>query len=104
MTDPLGLINAAGGSAGVPRAPKAPGGPGGGDAPSFKDVLMQNIEHVNKLQQDAEGKIEDLTSGKRDDVAAVLMAKQKADMAFQLLQQVRNKLVDAYEEIKQMRV
>lgn len=65
---------------------------------------MQNIEQVNKLQQDAAGAIEDLTTGKRDDVATVLMAKQKADMAFQLLQQVRNKLVDAYEEIKQMRV
>ena len=48
--------------------------------------------------------IEDLVSGRRDDMDAVLIAKQKADMAFQLLLQVRNKMVDAYEEIKQMRV
>jgi len=102
MTDPLGLINCMRGPAGVPRPPLAPTAEPG--APSFKDVLMQNIEQVNKLQQDAAGAIEDLTTGKRDDVATVLMAKQKADMAFQLLQQVRNKLVDAYEEIKQMRV
>ncbi|MFG0249573.1 MAG: flagellar hook-basal body complex protein FliE [Phycisphaeraceae bacterium JB051] len=34
----------------------------------------------------------------------VMMAKQKSDLAFQMLLQVRNKMVDAYEEIKQMRV
>lgn len=103
MTDPLGLINSAR-PVGLPRAPQAPVAPGAQEGPSFKDVLMNNIEQVNKLQQDAAGAIEDLTTGKRDDVANVFIAKQKADMAFQMLQQVRNKLVDAYEEIKQMRV
>jgi flagellar hook-basal body complex protein FliE len=103
MADPLGLINAAGG-AGMPQVPKAPVGPAEGQGASFKDVLMENINQVNRLQQDAETAISDLTSGRRDDVASVLMAKQKADLAFQMLQQVRNKLVDAYEEVKQMRV
>ena len=65
---------------------------------------MANIEQVNRLQQDAEKAIEDLYSGRRDDVDGVLIAKQKADLAFQLLLQVRNKMVDAYEEIRQMRV
>ena len=102
MNDPLGLISSMRGPVGLPRAPQAP--TAGKDTPSFKDVLMQNIEQVNKLQQDAEKAIEDVASGRRDDVDGVLIAKQKADMAFQLLQQVRNKLVDAYEEIKQMRV
>ena len=86
----------------MPRLPQAPGPADSG--PSFKDVLMENIKKVNELQQDAEHAIEDLASGRRDDVAGVLIAKQKADLAFQMLQQVRNKLVDAYEEIKQMRV
>lgn len=71
---------------------------------SFKQVLMRNIEQVNRLQQDAETAIGDLATGRRDDVDGVLMAKQKADLAFQMLLQVRNKMVDAYEEIKQMRV
>ena len=65
---------------------------------------MQNIEHVNRLQQDAETAIEDLIAGRRDDADGVLIAKQKADLAFQMLMQVRNKLVAAYDEIKQMRV
>lgn len=102
MTDPLGLIqNTQGPSSPMPKAPQAPGAP---DGPSFKDVLLKNIEQVNELQQDAEMAIEDLASGKRDDYANVMIAKQKADMAFQMLMQVRNKMVDAYEEVKQTRI
>jgi flagellar hook-basal body complex protein FliE len=108
MGDPLGLVNGlghAGGAGGAHAAgPAAPEGPGGGSKTSFKKVLMENIEQVNRLQQDAEKAIEDLYSGRRDDVDGVLIAKQKADMAFQLLLQVRNKMVDAYDEIRQMRV
>lgn len=104
MTDPLGLIPDLTSSRAIlpPQGIIAAGGPTGG--PNFKQVLMQNIEQVNRLQQDAELAIEDLAAGRRDDLDGVLMAKQKADMAFQLLLQVRNKVVDAYEEIKQMKV
>ena len=79
-------------------------GTGATDGPAFKDVLLKNIEEVNKLQQDAEAAIEDLAAGRRDDIAQVNIAKQKADMAFKMLLQVRNKMMDAYEEIKQFRV
>lgn len=103
MPDPLGLIGASGGTH-LPKTPKPPAGPAEGQGPNFKDVLMSNINQVNRLQQDAEMAIEDLAAGRRDDVAGVMIAKQKADLAFQMVQQVRNKLVDAYEEIKQMRV
>ncbi len=102
MTDPLGLIGQTGAAAQpTPRAAKPTNG-----APdtSFKDVLMKNIEQVNKLQQDAESAIEDLAAGRRDDMANVLIAKQKADMAFKMLLQVRNKMMDAYTEIKEIRV
>jgi len=106
MGDPLGLIGNVSGASGVgsPVKPAAPQGPGAAPSASFKDVLMKNIDQVNQLQQDAEKAIEDLYTGRRDDVDGVLMAKQKADLAFQMLLQVRNKLVDAYEEVKQMRV
>jgi flagellar hook-basal body complex protein FliE len=102
MIDPLGLIGTTG-AAGAPR-PQAPKGPGASGGPSFKDVLMKNIEQVNRLQQDAEKAIEDLQAGRRDDVANVAQATRKADLAFQMLMQVRNKMVEAYDEIKQMRV
>jgi len=104
MSDPLGLISNAGGNQPIqqPSQVQKPGGPGGG--PSFKDVLMENIAEVNELQQDAAKAIEDFASGKRDDMTNVLMAQRKADEAFKLLMQVRNKVTAAYEEIKQMRV
>jgi len=109
MSDPLGLINNSQGPGSVnpsggPARPQRPQGPGGQSDTEFKDVLMKHIDQVNKLQQDAELAIEDLASGKRDDIDQVMMAKQKADVAFQMLLQVRNKMMDAYEEVKQIRV
>ena len=107
MADPLGLISSTGAVGVRPRAPtppSAPAGPGAEPSASFKEVLMQNIAQVNQLQQDAEMAIEDLAAGRRDDLDGVLIAKQKADLAFQLLLQVRNKMLGAYDEIKQMRV
>jgi flagellar hook-basal body complex protein FliE len=109
MADPLGLISNT-------QIPQGPGstqptqGAQGGDATQrqdgagFKDVLMEEIQQVNKLQQDAQTAIEDLQTGKRDDVDAVMMAKVHADTAFKMLLQVRNKLMDAYDEVKQIRV
>ena len=104
MSDPLGLISSATGGAARAAGAVSSRSPSAEPGPSFKDVLMKNIEQVNRLQQDAEGAIEDLINGRRDDLDRVLIAKQKADLAFQTLLQVRNKLVDAYQEIKQMQV
>ncbi len=105
MADPLGLISNSGPiQPHRPVAPQAPSGAGAPSGPTFKDVLMKNIDQVNRLQQDAEMAIEDLAAGRRDDLDAVNIAKAKADVAFQALLQVRNKLMDAYEEVKQIRV
>jgi len=105
MTDPLGLIGAqtargAGGIQPIHSTQKTltPNGE------SFKDVLLQNLQKVNALQNDATKAVEDLSTGKRDDIETVLMATQKADTAFRMLQQVRNKLMDAYSELQQIRV
>ncbi|MFM9958276.1 MAG: flagellar hook-basal body complex protein FliE [Phycisphaerales bacterium] len=117
MADPLGLINSGvGGAGGAMRGIGGAGltprvGAGGGASlpqeeggASFKDVLMQNLQRVNQMQQDAAKSVEDLVTNQRDDVETVLMATQQADAAFKMLQAVRNKMMEAYEEIKQMRV
>ena len=110
MADPLGFISnsAYGPTPGVRPAGSGQRTPAGGEvdpnAPSFRDVLMENLSQVNQLQQDATQAIEDLQSGRRDDLEQVLMATEKADTAFRMLQQVRNKLVEAYQEIQQIRV
>jgi flagellar hook-basal body complex protein FliE len=107
--DPLGLIGS-GGAGGinpiqpVPRTTPAGGQAQDPNAPSFKDVLMENLKSVNRLQQDATKAIEDLHTGKRDDLESVLLATQKADTAFRMLLATRNKVLDAWEELKQIRV
>ena len=70
----------------------------------FKNLLMESISEVNRMQDDAEKATTELVTGKTDNVAEVFTAVQKADLAFQTLLQIRNKLMDAYDEIKNMRV
>jgi flagellar hook-basal body complex protein FliE len=102
MTDPLGLIPNQGLS---PLQQKPAAGPAREiQGPQFKELMLKEIEQVNKLQEEASTAVEDLVTGRRDDMDSVLMAKQKADIAFQMLLQVRNKLMDAYDEVKQIRV
>lgn len=104
MADPVGLLGS-GGGVGPIRPVQGPQGPAqttpGGA--SFKDTLLQNLEQVNELQQDATAAIEDLQSGRRSDLEGVILATQKADTAFKMLQSVRNKVIEAYEQVQQMR-
>ncbi|HVZ92890.1 MAG TPA: flagellar hook-basal body complex protein FliE [Phycisphaerales bacterium] len=104
MVDPLGLVSSSQASQLQGLRQAQPGGAGQAGGPSFKDVLMDNLRQVNDLQNDANTAIEDLHTHKRDDIETVLMATAKADTAFKMLQQLRNKVMDAYEEIKQIRV
>jgi flagellar hook-basal body complex protein FliE len=105
MADPLGLISGSGGASPLqPRSLPGGGTPTDPNAPSFKDYLLENLQEVNKLQQDATQATEDLLAGRRDDPESVIIATQKADTAFRMLLQVRNKVMDAYDEIRQIRV
>jgi len=72
------------------------------DGLNFNDTLHQAIEQVDQLQSDAHGQIADLMQGKGQDLHNVMIAVEKADVAFQLMMQVRNKIVNAYEEISKM--
>ena len=74
------------------------------DGASFKDLLADRINEVNALQQKADAAAADLATGKTDNVSEVFTAMKKAELAFQTLMQIRNKLMDAYDEIKQIRV
>jgi flagellar hook-basal body complex protein FliE len=67
---------------------------------SFSDVLKNSIDEVSKMQQDATQAVNDLSTGKSDDMTGVMTAVEKADMAFKTLLAIRSKLMDAYTEIK----
>jgi flagellar hook-basal body complex protein FliE len=96
-------IHGLGLSAAMPSALKPAAAPAEG-VPSFKDTLFNAIERVNGLQQEAEKAMADFSAGRTHNVNEVMVAVQKADLAFQTLVQIRNKLLDAYQEISQMRV
>ena len=71
---------------------------------SFRDLLVESIHEVNAMQQDADLAVEKLATGGDVNPAEVLTAVQKADIAFRLLMQIRNKMVQAYQEVQNIRV
>ena len=80
-------------------SPTAPGNTGSG----FGDVLKSAIQGVDDLQSGADAKIGNLVSGAPNtDVGNVMVSVEKADVAFQLMMQVRNKIVSAYQDIEKM--
>ena len=104
MNDPLGLINLSAASRQAPMTQRSHTGAPNQSDPGFKQMLQQQIDKVNQLQLDANTAMEDLAAGRRDDLESVITATQKADLAFRMLLQVRNKMMDAYEEVKQIRI
>jgi flagellar hook-basal body complex protein FliE len=74
------------------------------NGPSFKDMLLDSIEQVNSMQLEADRAVETMFSGGEVNPAEVLTAVQKADLAFRLTMQMRNKLMEVYQEIKDIRI
>jgi len=72
--------------------------------PSFGDVLENAIQQVNDLQQEAGDESKKLMSGGPQDIHTTMVAIQKADISFQMMMQVRNKIVSAYQEIMRAQV
>ncbi len=76
----------------------------GEDGTTFKEFLLDSIQQVNSMQQDADQAVEKMMTGGDVNPAEVLTAVQKADIAFRMMLQVRNKMVQVYEEVKNIRV
>jgi flagellar hook-basal body complex protein FliE len=72
--------------------------------PSFKDMLTDSIRQVNTMQLEADQAVETMFSGGDINPAEVLTVVQKADLAFRLTMQMRNKLMEVYQEIKDIRI
>ena len=82
----------------------AAGVDGAGRPQSFGELISAGITSVNNSQQDASAQVHELLTGGDVSKVEVLTAVQKADMAFRLLVQVRNKLMSAYDEINAIRI
>jgi flagellar hook-basal body complex protein FliE len=68
----------------------------------FSGVLSNALQQVNQLNGGAEQQIGNLLKGGNTDLSSVMIAVEKADVAFQLMMQVRNKIVSAYQDIEKM--
>jgi flagellar hook-basal body complex protein FliE len=71
---------------------------------SFADVLENSLAQVNALQREADAAIQALASGGTGTLHDTMLAIQQADLSFRLMMQVRNKIVEAYQEILRMQV
>lgn len=92
----LGKLDAPGDKGGVQRTE---------DGKTFAETLSQSLEKVNALQQDADKAIESLVAGNpQQTIHDTMIAVSKADLAFRLTMQVRNKIVEAYQEVMRMQV
>ena len=67
------------------------------ETPSFKEFLLDSIDQVNAMQNDADKAVEQLATGGDVNAAEVLTAVQKADLSFRMMMQIRSKLVQAYQ-------
>jgi flagellar hook-basal body complex protein FliE len=70
----------------------------------FLDSLKSAIGKVNDAEMEAGRAIDSLMTGETQDIHRTMVALQQADVSFQLMMQIRNKLVAAYEEIQRMQV
>ncbi|MBN2241185.1 MAG: flagellar hook-basal body complex protein FliE [Acidobacteria bacterium] len=71
---------------------------------NFGTVLKDAISTVNELQKQSDREIEKLMTGESQDLHNTVIAMQKAGLSFQMMMQVRNKIVQAYQEIIRMQV
>ncbi|NWG12572.1 MAG: flagellar hook-basal body complex protein FliE [Acidobacteria bacterium] len=88
----------------VPEIPRPRELPRVAEGGSFGDTLRQAISAVNEVQKQSDRAIQGLMTGESQDLHATLIAVQKADLSFQMMMQVRNKIVQAYQEIMRMQV
>lgn len=103
MADPIAALPP------LPRLePLLPGGsaprPDAAARPSFAALLAQALDRVNQLQLDADRQAEMLAGGEGIDLHQAMIAAQKAELALQFTVQIRNRALEAYQEIIRMQV
>jgi flagellar hook-basal body complex protein FliE len=83
----------------MPKPAAQPAQPGGG----FGKLLNEAIQQVNDVEKGSQGELQKFLSNESD-LHSVMIALEKADLSFQTMMQVRNKIVQAYQEIMKSQV
>lgn len=79
---------------------------GGADSAgkSFADTLKDAVNTTNQLQKESDVKMQELATGKNHNIHEVMLSAEKADISLRLMVQVRNKIIEAYQEVMKMQV
>jgi flagellar hook-basal body complex protein FliE len=85
-------------------SPKPASSPQNDALGSFKDMLDDAVSQVNQQQLDADGTIAKFAAGEISDIHDVMIAVEKAGLSLQYTIQIRNKMLEAYQEIMRMQV
>ncbi|MDD2422189.1 MAG: flagellar hook-basal body complex protein FliE [Heliobacteriaceae bacterium] len=78
--------------------------PAGPEVPDFGTCLKDALQNVNNLSREADRQTMSLVSGQTEDIHQVMIAAEKASIAVQMTVQVRNKIMDAYNELMRMQM
>lgn len=71
---------------------------------SFKDTLSGFMKEVNSMQVKADESIEKMAAGEITDVHQVMSTVEEANVAFNMMMEIRNKVMDAYQEVMRIRL
>ena len=82
-------------------SPKA-AAPSAADSGNFLESLHSAVEQASQLQSQADAQVAGLVSGNGQDVHSAMIAVEKANLTFELMLQVRNKIISAYQEVSRM--
>jgi flagellar hook-basal body complex protein FliE len=74
------------------------------DVPKFSDTLGNLIHEVDDLQKASKQAVSDFVAGRDINLHEVMAAGEEAQLSFQLMMEIRNKLVEAYQEVSRMQV
>ena len=70
----------------------------------FTNVLKDFVQNANQQHMQADKAIQNFADGNSNDIQSVALSMAKADLSFRLVLEIRNKLMDAYQEIMRMQV
>jgi len=71
---------------------------------SFRDIMMKALKEVSGLEKQADSITEDFIAGRTDSIHSVLIAAEKASISLELIVEIRNRVLDAYNEIMRMQI
>ena len=70
----------------------------------FSDYVKRSLDEVNGQMLNADQAIDDLATGKNQDIHNTMISMKKAEISFELVLQIRNKLMTAFDEIRRMSI